>query len=148
MLEAAGNIWDMECDALCITTNGFVKNSGQAVMGRGIAKQAKEKFLGLEYTLGLLITNEGNLVHYLIHDTEHDVAIWSFPVKHNWWESAEIDLIVRSCAQLMYHVEGMNYKRVLLPRPGCGNGGLKWEEVKPTIEQLLDDRITVVNYAT
>lgn len=39
MKEARGNMLDMDCDALIITTNGFTKTNGEAVMGRGIAKQ-------------------------------------------------------------------------------------------------------------
>lgn len=35
---------------------------------------------------------------------------------------------------------------VLLPRPGCGNGKLQWDFVKREIEDLLDDRVTIVNW--
>lgn len=31
-----------------------------------------------------------------------------------------------------------------LARPGCGNGGLRWDVVKSLIEPLLDDRVTIV----
>lgn len=38
MIEKPGNIWDYynkDCFVIVITTNGYVKNSGEAVMGRG-----------------------------------------------------------------------------------------------------------------
>ena len=38
------------------------------------------------------------------------------------------------------------YNKVLLPRPGCGHGGLNWErDVKPLLQERLDDRFIVVN---
>ena len=42
MREAKGNMLLMKCDALVITTNGFVKRDGAAVMGRGIALQVSK----------------------------------------------------------------------------------------------------------
>lgn len=43
-----------------------------------------------------------------------------------------------------------NFKReaILIPKPGCGNGGLKWEDVKKQIEPLLDDRFIIIDYET
>ena len=66
MLEAKGNILEMDCDAVCITTNGFVKSNGAAVMGAGIAKQMRMVVPGLDKVLGLKIAQEGNNVHALL----------------------------------------------------------------------------------
>lgn len=46
MRDIKGNIWtlydsDPTC-YICITTNGFVKSNGEAVMGRGTALQAMD----------------------------------------------------------------------------------------------------------
>jgi len=39
MKELRGNLFHTPCDVICITTNGFVKRNGEAVMGRGCAVQ-------------------------------------------------------------------------------------------------------------
>jgi hypothetical protein len=52
-------------------------------------------------------------------------------------------LIRQSAEQLLDHVNEKGFKKVWMVRPGCSNGRLKWENVKPVIE-FLDDRFIVV----
>lgn len=155
MREQYGNIWHLKGDAICITTNGFVKKNGEAVMGAGIAKEAKNFWPELPKLLGNKIKEQGNHVHVFWGlskimnyfdglPIERDII--SFPVKHNWWEVADMELIRRSAKELMYWVEEGHIDKVLLPRPGCGNGKLDWIDVKREIEPILDDRISVVTF--
>jgi hypothetical protein len=155
--EVYGNIWHIPSDAICITTNGFVKSNGEAVMGAGIAKEAAKRFPVLPGCLGNLIKDHGNHVHvfwalYQQYEGESggviSTDILSFPVKHNWFEMADMDLIRRSCRELMEVADelGNYWKKILLPRPGCGNGKLNWLDVKREIEPILDDRISVVTF--
>ena len=67
MLEVKGNLWTFEYPntspdsyVRCITTNGFVKKNGEAVMGRGCAKEACERYPGLAKQLGEKIIKKGN----------------------------------------------------------------------------------------
>jgi len=144
MIEMKGNIWDFyrkDPEAyICITTNGFVKNNGECVMGAGVAKEAKEKFKGLAKNLGSLIKENGNNVYMF-----SDLRIFSFPTKHIWSENSDIKLIKKSAEQLMKYLENYKVPRIYLPRPGCGNGKLKWKDVRPIIENILDDRILIVS---
>lgn len=143
MREIVGNVWDYH-DAghwVVITTNGTITydhwEQPCCVMGAGVAKQAKERFPGLPSTLGRLILATGNVVYKL-----PQYRIYTFPVKTNWWKQADVNLIVRSCKQLVKLVPENGV--VYMVRPGCGAGGLHWGEVKPIIEPLLDDRFVVV----
>lgn len=145
MLEEYGDIWDMEADAICITTNGFVKANGKLVMGAGVAGQAQARYPELPLTFGELVSEKGNHV-YMVRARGEGVPLLSFPVKHVWYEDADLELIKRSCQELMEYIDTWEFERVLLPRPGCGNGKLKWEDVKPVIEPILDDRVVVVDY--
>jgi len=143
MKELFGDLWDLtpRADALCITTNGTITNSGRGVMGRGLAYQAKQRYPGLEYRLGKLLKEGGNHVHIL--RTVSPILI-SFPVKHLWEQKADPLLIVRSAQELVALADEKGWTNIVLPRPGCGNGGLTWNEVRPLLEPFLFDRFTVV----
>lgn len=150
MLEESGDLWTLPADARCITTNGTIRGDGKAVMGRGCAQEARNRYPGLDTYLGLQLHAGGNHVHHLMQDAKEPrpTGIWvllSFPVKHHWREKADLELIRRSCGELMLLMEVEDWQRVLLPRPGCGNGQLGWDEVGPAIAPLLDDRVVVID---
>jgi len=131
-------------DAICLTTNGVVKKNGCCVMGAGNARQARDKFSGIDKKLGDLIKENGNIVQ-IVWEIE-STFILSFPVKHNWWEKADIDLVESSTKQLVELTDKMGWEKVILPRPGCHNGKLKWlSEVKPILRKYLDDRFYIIN---
>ena len=149
MKELVGNMFDMCADAYCITTNGIVRENGTAVMGAGVALAANKKFRGCEEFLGRHISTQGhNVGVFYTFSNERfrkDIDIISFPTKYNWKLLACLPLILLSAQQLMELINVNDYKTVLLPRPGCANGGLIWEDVKLVIEPILDDRVTVVS---
>jgi hypothetical protein len=73
---------------LCITTNGFVKSNGEAVMGRGIAKEAANRFSMLPKLLGDTLRTRGNNVHlFTLLEYNHQLDMYleflliTFPVK-------------------------------------------------------------------
>jgi len=167
MLEVQADLWDEVADAKCITTNGFVKANGELVMGAGVAGQAQARYPLFPKVAGQAVKENGNIVmpfrrdeitgklyqwnDSMIKGKEPDNNEWfiTFPVKHVWYDDADLELIERSAHQLMELVDHGAFqpiwKKVLLPRPGCGNGRLKWEDVKPVIEPILDDRIVVIS---
>lgn len=149
MREVSGNLWSGpgDVDALVITTNGFVKKDGRCVMGAGVAKQARDMFPGIDFELGQAIKLEGNHVYPLIyHDLYPKVTIVSFPVKHHWKQRADLQLIERSACELRRLADDKHWHKVGLVRPGCGNGQLGWEDVRPVLERHLDDRFIVVQF--
>lgn len=169
MKEAFGNLLHMDGDALVITTNGFVKNNGEAVMGRGIAKQVADALPGFALELGTLINYDGNIVHHVRN--HNDMALVTAPVKPacviydgtnvvahaayqfhigdvvpGFWAKADPKRIVSTCHDLTILANIMEWQTILCPRFGCGAGELKWEDVKPLIEPILDDRFICVSY--
>lgn len=146
MIEIQGNIWDYfkeDGSRLVIPTNGLVKKNGKCVMGAGLALQCANRYPTIPKRLGTAIKTGGNTIHILT--VEGNKRIYSFPVKHNWWERADIKLIIQSAKSLAELMSGTIY----LPRVGCGNGGLKWPDVHKEIKEILaDDRFIVVNLET
>ena len=55
-------------DIICITTNGFVKKDGCAVMGRGCAQEAKNRYPNINKLLGIHINTKGNIPGILYKD--------------------------------------------------------------------------------
>ena len=147
MIEAVADLWAVDCHARCITTNGTIKANGRGVMGRGCAKEAKTRLLGLEITLGAQLAQHGNHVAVLSHTgtTSAPIPLVMFPVKHEWHQRADVDLIEQSAWELVNLATAKGWQRVVLPRPGCGNGGLNWpDNVRHLLLPILDDRFLVV----
>lgn len=138
MIEMVGDIWDQDCDWLCITTNGDIKKNGRSVMGRGIALQACQKYPNIDLILARKIKERGNVVSSLVKDGKK--IIIAFPTKYHWRDKSDINLIAQSAEQLRgYFFNQKTKPLVMLPKPGCSNGGLDWDDVKEKISEILDD---------
>lgn len=145
MREEQIDLWEAgaEADAVCITTNGTITGRGLGVLGRGCALEATTRFPKLQRRMGFYLKAYGNHVGVLLPPPP--VTLVVFPVKHEWMETASGDLIARSLLELVDLTTRMQWKRVVLPRPGCGNGGLTWDVVKLLCLTALDDRFLVVH---
>lgn len=151
MIELVGDMFKDSmldfADAICITTNGALNAKGKCVMGRGVAKIAKEKWEGIDKRLGDFIKANGNIVQILWFVPSLHANIVAFPVKHHWKEKADLDLIEESCKQLKDLIDQEGWEKVILPRPGCNNGRRDWDaEVKPILKKYFtnDNRLMVI----
>jgi hypothetical protein len=139
MREVAGDIWDyLGTAVIAITTNGQISRKGEAVFGHGCARQAKERFPDLPQRLGALLAQRGNHVAYLGN------GIVSFPVEHTPFEVPDPRLIARSARELATLADSLGWQTIVVPRPGCGGGGLEWQNIKPALERYFDDRFLVI----
>lgn len=139
-----GNIWDYlnKADILCVTTNGVVKPNGELVMGAGVALQASRRFPSLPKVLGRAVKEHGNHVHTGVQSGK--TIIVSFPTKHNWKDKSDLILIEQSITELIQLADAISAKQIVLTPPGCGNGGLCWNDVEPLLKRL-NSRFIVVN---
>lgn len=147
MLEVRGDLWDFHGAGhwVVVTTNGKRNRQGQAVMGRGVALQAADKWPEFPLVVGNHIATKGNHVAAFMK-----YRVITFPVKHDWRERADLELIERSAHELVMAADTGVYTpgmRICMPRPGCANGGRTWEEVGPVLEGVLrgDDRFMIVD---
>jgi len=154
---------------ICITTNGYVTHDGKCVMGRGIAKQASERYPELAKALGTAIKKNGNVCQP-IKIPGKKAGVIAFPVKPGsklcnskdevvshmrnrikvgdlipgWACLANLELIRTSCIQLNELLDEYNLEKVILNFPGIGAGFLDPKDVKKILDELLDERVVVV----
>ncbi len=170
MIEARGDIFGLaekdEVGVAVITTNGFVKINGKAVMGRGCALKALQLYPGIDVELGKRIKRCGNVPHVL------RPKLVTFPVKpalvvvsndnivahmkHNFsigdtapgWAARADPTIIEHSAKLIVKLADASMKdnRFYLPRPGCGAGELCWKDVRQILSQILDDRFACCTF--
>jgi hypothetical protein len=141
MLESIGDIWEQadQGAVIVITTNGSLTRAGRAVLGRGVARQAALRFPGLADTLGRLLAEQGSQVFDL------GGRIVSFPVEETAWSQPDLRIIARSAKELRMLADRSGWQRVIVPRPGCGGGGLAWKDVRPLLAPWFDERFTVIS---
>lgn len=139
MIEEVLDLWSVRGIPIGITTNGSVTRAGLAVMGRGCALEAARRMPTIRRELGARLREAGNHVHWF---PAH--GLFTFPVKHRWDERADLALIRRSAQELVRLADVSGWTCAVLPRPGCGNGGRTWEEVRPILADLLGDRFIIV----
>lgn len=169
MKQIKGDLFEIDCDALCITTNGFVKSNGYAVMGMGCAKQLAQFDIHAPLKLGSAIRTHGNIVQLI---DNYGVPVYAFPVKPmrrvaehatdavthmrnkfkhgdvipGWACVADINIITKSAHELLALANEHGWQKVILPRAGCGAGELSWDDVYPILNDILDDRFYAVTY--
>lgn len=141
MIEMRGDILKISSDAMCVTTNGIIRNDGKAVMGAGVARLFRDTFNGIDDILAAHIIRNGCVVGIIYKDP----CIIAFPTKYDWKDKSSMSLIVSSAHQLVKLVDILQFSKVTIPRPGCSNGGLYWPDVRSKIENILDDRFVILN---
>jgi len=139
MQERTADIWSYLGQAvIVITTNGSLTRDGRAIPGRGVARQAAERFPGLFQELGMLLQSGGFHVH------EIRLGLVSFPVEETPFSLPDPHIIRRSADELRQLADQRGWNTVVVPRPGCGGGGMRWEDVRPVLEKYFDDRFIIV----
>lgn len=128
-----GNI--LESTAYCLVNT--VNCDGY--MGKGIAYQFKLKYPGNNKSYiracrsGQL--RPGKLHHYY----EENKLIINFPTKNHWKGNSKIEYIDSGLDELRNYILNFKIQSIAIPPLGCGNGGLKWDEVKALILEKLKD---------
>jgi len=134
-----GNIWDYHSKGhfITVTTNCNLKSNGDAVMGKGIALQAKNRFPDLPKLVGQVIKQHGH--SFCAFPVERIITV---PTKVNWYEESSLELIAASFAQLIIVAHTMlpdRLRPIYCVKFGCSNGHRDWEtEVMPLLEPFID----------
>lgn len=139
MRTVHADLWHQPEDrVVVITTNGKLFHDGSAVMGDGCGTEAAKRVPDLPMRLGRLLAQKGNRVFDL------GDGIVSFPVETSPSELCSINLIRRSALELRKLADLNGWTEIVLPPPGCGGEGLCAVEVRPLLEEILDDRFLLI----
>ncbi|NRB42448.1 MAG: macro domain-containing protein [Pseudomonadales bacterium] len=132
-----GNLLDSPAEALVNTVNTV------GVMGKGIALMFKERFEKnmLDYAKAC---KNGEVVTGTMFVTETGELMgpkWivNFPTKRHWRTKSKIEWVIDGLHYLRRFILENQVSSIAVPPLGAGNGGLKWSEVKPHVEEILGD---------
>lgn len=141
MIEVEHNLWDLEADVRCVTTNGTVMADGSNVMGGGCAFECARLYPDVPRRLGQMIERYGNHVYLL------GPELVSFPTKEDVRNRSTRMRVLTSAYELLALANLYGWEKIALPRPGSGLGGLNYElTVRPLLTGLLDDRFLIVDF--
>lgn len=127
-----GNIFESKSQTIVNTVNCV------GVMGKGIAAEFKKRYPAMfrEYKS---LCNAGKVKlgePYLYRDLT-SVGILNFPTKGHWRSASRIQDIEDGLDYFVEHYEEWGIESVAFPPLGCGNGGLKWDDVGRLMYQKL-----------
>ena len=132
-----GNLLEADVEALVNSVNTV------GVMGKGVALQFRQAYPH-NYAVYLqackrhevkpgqmLVVPAGTLA------TPPPRYIINFPTKRHWRQRSRLSDIKLGLVDLVEVIKRLGIKSIALPPLGCGNGGLRWDDVHPAIEEAL-----------
>lgn len=135
MKYITGNMLEADTEALVNTVNTV------GVMGKGIALQFKERF-PMNFKIYAAACKKGEMqVGKMLVVKENTLngekLIINFPTKTEWFKKSQYSYIEDGLKDLAKVIEEYKITSIAIPPLGCGNGGLKWEKVKPMMDKYL-----------
>jgi O-acetyl-ADP-ribose deacetylase (regulator of RNase III) len=107
------------------------------VMGKGIALEFKQRypamFRAYKRICDLHQLEIGTL--WLWQGADHWVL--NFPTKKHWRYPSKIEWVEAGLDKFVAEYSRRGITEVSFPRLGCGNGGLRWGDVRPVMERYL-----------
>lgn len=138
-----GNMWMVygrPNTAFIFTANSTIRSDGALVMGRGIAKEVREKIPGIDKALGKLISLQASPEEFglLILDYAGK-KIGAFQVKTYYGDPASPALIKRAASKLRKWALDHPMFVINMNFPGIGYGHLPEDIVLPLIDGLPEN---------
>ena len=120
------------------------------VMGKGVALQFKRAYpANFAKYKSVCDGGDMNVGTVLVVETGKRVNpkyIINFPTKRHWRDNSRMEDIESGLNNLVEVVRLFGIKSIAIPALGCGNGGLRWDDVLPRIEGAFADVVGVDVY--
>ena len=113
------------------------------VMGKGLALTCKNKYPVVFYyyshycRTGLLTTKTPVFIHLGGTSTLHSY-VCLFVTKKDWRDPSQLNYITDGLPVFLDKLKRRDPVQVLIPKLGCGLGGLDWDVVKPIIINSIE----------
>ncbi|MEX1019361.1 MAG: macro domain-containing protein [Litorilinea sp.] len=132
-----GNIVKESTEAIVNTVNCV------GIMGRGIALQFKKSFPE-NYKSYVAACKRDEVIpgRMFVFETDgltNPRYIINFPTKRHWRGKSRMEDIESGLVALATEIRSRNIKSIAIPPLGSGLGGLDWADVRPRIEDALDE---------
>ena len=107
------------------------------VMGKGIALKFKKLYPEMFTKYQKFCENKMLEMGKLWLYKSEKKWILNFPTKIHWRNPSKIEYIEIGLQKFVAMYKEKNITSIAFPKLGCGNGGLKWEDVKPLMDYYL-----------
>jgi O-acetyl-ADP-ribose deacetylase (regulator of RNase III) len=136
MIECVkGNLLEADAEALVNTVNTV------GVMGKGIALQFRQAFPENYEAYRKACEHDevqpGKMFVVPTGKLTNPRYIINFPTKRHWKGKTKIEDVESGLVALIETVKQYDIKSIAVPPLGCGNGGLRWQQVRPLIEKAF-----------
>ena len=134
--SVTGNLLEANAEALVNAVNTV------GVMGKGIALQFRLAF-PRNYELYRAACKRGDVVPgrmFVVptNSSDNPKFIINFPTKRNWKNQSLMQDIDAGLCDLIDAIRREQIRSIAIPPLGCGNGGLRWSDVRPRIASALN----------
>jgi O-acetyl-ADP-ribose deacetylase (regulator of RNase III) len=130
-----GDILTARTEAIVNTVNTV------GVMGKGVALRFKEVFPSNFRAYAQAVKENkvvtGRMFVFPAGGANGVKFIINFPTKEQWFQPSQYNWISEGLKDLVQVIQEKRIESIALPPLGCGNGKLKWEKVRPMIEEAL-----------
>lgn len=131
-----GDILLSDCQVVCNPVNC------EGVMGKGLAAQFKKMyplmFEDYKYVCSSSLLKPG-MIHVwpLPGVGRNPRLIFNVATKARWTSRSEIGTIVKAVGWINEMIIRHSVDSIAIPALGCGEGGLKWLDVRPILERMM-----------
>lgn len=133
IVESHGDLLRADAEALVNTVNTV------GVMGKGIALQFKRAYPAMfdEYRRAARAQqlHLGQVQVWATGQLSGPRFVINFPTKGHWKSNSRLSDIQTGLEDLVRIVRDLEIRSIALPPLGCGNGGLRWDDVEPVIRE-------------
>lgn len=131
------DMFESQAEAYVNTVNTFGK------MGKGLAAEFKKRFPENFEQYENACTNGVCIVGKMFVTERMNFFgpkyIINFPTKRFWKHKTDINYIRWGLIDLVKVIPRYCIRSIAIPALGCGEGGLKWDKVKPLIVESLEN---------